>query len=379
MNEPWHIVVERVHASCTRFALVVTGGGSSAIAELLRVPGGSRTLIEAVVPYDQRALSEYLGFEPQHACSVETAVAMARRARDRAVRLTCDGSSVFGVGTTASLVSDRPKKGEHRCHIAVATDNRTSLVTIVLERGKRDRRQEEEIVGLAMIACIAGACGVDSPGIASLLGSNDKLTQDSDESADWISRLVRGEVDRITVLPHGQVLHNAASPKGVLAGSFNPLHEGHVKLYRTAAGLLGSPPSFEISVTNVDKPPLGADTLRRRLRQFAWWTHVELTRAATFSEKSRLFPEATFVVGVDTARRIIEPSYYEGESNMLAVLRQIRERGCKFLVAARVNAAGQLQSLADLTIAEPFRCLFQQIPPDQFRVDVSSTSIRAQE
>jgi hypothetical protein len=71
--------------------------------------------------------------------------------------------------------------------------------------------------------------------------------------------------------------------------------------------------AFEISVTNVDKPPLAGETVRHRLAQFAWKSPVELTRAPTFVEKSRLFPGTTFVVGADTAERLFGAQYYGGD------------------------------------------------------------------
>jgi nicotinic acid mononucleotide adenylyltransferase len=90
-------------------------------------------------------------------------------------------------------------------------------------------------------------------------------------------------------------------------GSFNPVHEGHVLLAQVAEELRQQPLAFEISVTNVDKLPLTGETVRHRLAQFAWKSPVELTRAPTFVEKSRLFPGTTFVVGADTAERLFGP------------------------------------------------------------------------
>src|SRR5438874_1225548 len=102
-----------------RPALAITGGGSGAVGELLRVPGGSRLLIEAQIPYDALALAAFLGFAPAQACSSDTAIAMAQSARARAARLMPAGTDLVGpdlvgLGATAALVSDRPRKGEHR-------------------------------------------------------------------------------------------------------------------------------------------------------------------------------------------------------------------------------------------------------------------------
>src|SRR5207245_3426254 len=99
-------MIERIHASGHRLVLAVSGGGSGAIAELLRVPGGSRTLVEAIVPYSPDALVDFLGHEPEQACSAETAVSLARRALARAERRSGPGALLVGVGVTPSLVTD---------------------------------------------------------------------------------------------------------------------------------------------------------------------------------------------------------------------------------------------------------------------------------
>ena len=83
----WQQLISTVQASGRKAALAITGGGSGAIGELLRVPGGSRLLLEAQVPYDERALATFLGFAPAQASSADTAVAMARTARARAASL----------------------------------------------------------------------------------------------------------------------------------------------------------------------------------------------------------------------------------------------------------------------------------------------------
>src|SRR3984957_12335523 len=132
----WQKLISTVHASGRKAALAITGGGSGAIGELLRVPGGSRLLIEAQVPYDAQALTAYLGFAPEQASSADTAIAMARSARARAARLAPADSDVVGLGATAALVSDRPRKGEHRFHIAFANSAGSERCTGVLAKGR---------------------------------------------------------------------------------------------------------------------------------------------------------------------------------------------------------------------------------------------------
>src|SRR5712691_12296526 len=99
----WRQTIAAMHASARQAVLAVTGGGTAAIAELLRVPGGSRLLLEAIVPYDPRSLAEFLGQAPEQACSAETAVAMAERARGRAAAIARPEAVPIGLGATASL------------------------------------------------------------------------------------------------------------------------------------------------------------------------------------------------------------------------------------------------------------------------------------
>ncbi len=104
---------------------------------------------------------------------------------------------------------------------------------------------------------------------------------------------------------------------------------------------------------------------------------VWLTRAATFAEKALLFPGAVFVVGVDTAARILQPRFYaDSEARMAESLNDLRIRGCRFLVAGRVNAEGTFVGLDDLRIPTAHRDLFDAIPAGEFRVDLSSTQLR---
>ena len=177
MDTAWHETIAAMHGSGRQAVLAITGGGSGAIAELLRVPGGSRLLLEAIVPYDMRALAAFLGAAPAQACSAETATAMARRARERAASFAPPGARLVGLGATASLVSDRPKQGDHRCHVAVAAGDVTGVHSVVLAKGRRDRAAEEDVVARAIVLCLARACGVDAPSPASVFDADERYTE----------------------------------------------------------------------------------------------------------------------------------------------------------------------------------------------------------
>ncbi len=388
----WRQLISATHASGPKAALAITGGGSGAIGELLRVPGGSRLLIDAQVPYDERALASFLGFAPAQASSADTAIAMAQSARARVATLIQAGmpagTDLVGLGATAALVSDRPRRGEHRFHIAFANAAGIAHCTCVLAKGRRDRAAEEDLVSRAIVLWLARACGVAAPSPHSLLDADEhyaetvvvqsSIAQSGIAAADTIAQLLTGELDRVTVQPDGRMMLSALQPVVLFPGSFNPVHEGHVLLARAAEELRQQPLAFEISVTNVDKPPLAGETVRHRLAQFAWKAPVELTRAPTFVEKSRLFPGTTFVVGADTAERLFGPKYYgDDEARMHEALEEIANSGSTFLVAVRIDAAGHVRALNDIPVPQRYADLFTEIPEHRFRLDTSSSEIRA--
>jgi Cytidylyltransferase-like len=187
--------------------------------------------------------------------------------------------------------------------------------------------------------------------------------------------------DLLHVAADGQMLSHSCGrcppALALLPGSFNPIHRGHWELARLAERLLGQPVAFELSVTNVDKPPLPRAEIRRRLTQFDGQASLWLTRAPRFVQKAERFPGATFVIGADTALRIVAPRYYDGsEAQMRTALGRMRELGCRFLVACRADERRKCWRLVDVPIPASLVGLFAEIPPEEFRWDISSTELR---
>jgi hypothetical protein len=381
MDSATRALIEAFHREAPyAYVLALTGGGTDAAAQLLNVPGGSRTVVEVVVPYSERALADFLGRSPESYCSAATALDLARAALERARRLA-PGVPVAGIGGTASLATDRPKKGDHRFHLAVLTSpTHGSAVSLVLHKGARDRPGEEAVLDAMLFNTMAEVFGVAARVEVGLLPGEQPHREQVEPSP--LARLLAGDPNgpaALCIEPDGRLSAEGAKPRALLPGAFNPVHGAHRALAEAAARRLGHPVAFEMSVLNVDKGMLGLEEVRRRAAQFASESPLWVTRAPTFLEKAALFPGAVFVVGADTAARVIAPRYYaKGEAGVLAALDALQGYRCRFLVACRVDGAGQCLTLQDLPIPVVARPLFEAIPAADFRMDISSTVLRGQ-
>jgi nicotinamide mononucleotide (NMN) deamidase PncC len=365
--------INEIHASGCRMVLSITGGGSRAVCSLLEVPGGSASVLEAMIPYCRTALEQRLGGPVEQACSEPTARALAMASFVRAQELAdADAALLVGIGATASLASNRPKRGPHRIHVAWQSAAQTVALSCELVKGHRARHDEEQLAAALILAAVAEACGVDAPlpeTLPETLPTELIHRREVTASTDWRD-LLAGRRDSVRI----NGIDTVADRPVLFPGAFNPLHDGHVKMAELAARRLGRPVTFELSVVNVDKRPLDFVEIRARLDQFAGWP-VLLTRAATFVEKAQIASGATFVVGVDTVERIGQSRYYGGDPSREAAIEALAGLECRFLVFGR-DHDGEFQSLSDIDIPASLRELCDEVSESEFRSDVSSTELR---
>ena len=148
MEPALRAAVEAVHASPLRAVMHVTGGGAQSVGWIAAVPGASRTLIDARVPYARESMADALGAgPPAQFVSASTARDMAVAAYRRGARLCGGDRHLVGLGCTCALASQPPKRGEHRCHVATFGARGFAEYHLTMEKGRRDRWEED---GLAI-------------------------------------------------------------------------------------------------------------------------------------------------------------------------------------------------------------------------------------
>ena len=352
--------------------MFATGGGSLAISHLLTTPGASQVVLGAEVPYARSAVDRLLGGPQETYCSSRAARRLAMVAWQRACELGAPPAAATGVAVTASLATLGPKRGPHRVIVAVQTLFATRVATLLLTKDARSRAAEEEVAATLVLDTLAVSRGLAAAATAVLLLPGERVEHQITAAPEAWQGLLTGAGAAVR-LPGP-----AAPAKLLLPGSFDPFHEGHRQMATVAEHLSGERLEFELSITNVDKPALDYAEMEIRSAQFAdrpLW----LTRAPTFLEKVGLFPQATFVLGVDTFVRLGDPRYYGGSDE--AAKRAVAgiAAGVRGLIVCGRVRDGVYVDPATLPVPTILRSISRFVPEALFRNDVSSTQLRREE
>ena len=425
-------LVRALHATPQRAVIEVAGAGTLALSWLHAVGGSSRTVLEATDRYCHASLAALLGAMPTHAVTGAVASAMAAAALRRARLLAGEETPVIGAACTAALASDRARRGADRAFVAVAGPLGTSVCELAFPAGRAGtmaadaaaataapaaraasaepdgpaasaapaavaqavpaepdcpaaaRRQQEAAASAVLVAELSRACGVDPAQVSGQFAAPPafEVCREFHPSEPFVA-LESGHRRAVMLNAAGQVETAPVDWQGkaLLSGAYHPLHRGHCDLGDAAARFLGREVVYELPLVNADKAPIALSEAQRRTAQFATYAPVVLSRTALFADKAALFPGAVFVVGADTAERLVDKRFYGGSADSMdAALATLAERGCGLLVAGR-RMAGRYLTLSDLAprIPAAHRGLFQELPEALFRYDISSTELRSRQ
>uniref|UniRef100_A0A6T6T7R1 Cytidyltransferase-like domain-containing protein n=1 Tax=Amorphochlora amoebiformis TaxID=1561963 RepID=A0A6T6T7R1_9EUKA len=426
-------VIARMYDTAKRdgikMVIATTGSGGEAIAQLCQVPGMSSLIQEMIVPYAEESSEQFVGSAVKKWVSKEMAIELARAAHRRSVEISAKSPDFFtkprprsiGLGCTAAVVSTRPKKGDHQAYVATCDDLKIRVCRLVMAKNMRNRQEEDRCVAALIIRMASEAITGDTESyLLRQLKQNTSVPKITDviegpneaPRQTPVQRVLSGECSFALFLPNEKVAYcdTRLSPSSsndaltlLYPGSFNPLHEGHLVLAKAAISRAAKETDrkinliFEISVSNADKATIDQKEILSRVSQFSSQASedgktfesfpVAITTAKYFVDKAKLFPGCWFVVGADTAIRIIDPKYYDSNKwNMFRVLCGLYESGVRFTVGVRVDKHGKLLTTQtildelkalDEVIYDGLKHMFVDIPEKDFRLDLSSTEIRS--
>jgi hypothetical protein len=372
--------------------IYLAGGGSEVLPMLLARGGGSATLLAARIPYASEDFRATMGCDPGRLVDARAArgLAMAAFRHTLTIRGDLPPDQVFGLGSTAKLSrGEGEREGRsHEIHAAVQTASRTSCRSVTLPSGV-DRTWEERINALLLLNLLAEAKGIAGrvplEHDGRVLSEGSMATQAADSTAcgdPGLADLLIGRRGWVGLeFPAGSGPTSEQIPRLLIPGSFRPLHEGHLAMAGAASELTGLDCGFEISLFHPEKLPLDFIAIRSRLGGFARRDcRVYLTNAPTYVEKARLFPGCTFVVGYDTALRIVDPRFYGGPPARDAMLDELERLGTRFLVFGRVDSSGEFRDFSADQFEHPVAGFLSRVaspvPGHVFRLDISSTEVR---
>ncbi|MDD5318681.1 MAG: CinA family protein [Candidatus Pacebacteria bacterium] len=364
--------ITALHTHKTKICLVCTGAGAGCQKLIAQVPGASGTLLECFFPYSKEALTDFLGDEPKKFASEETVLAMAAKAWRRGVEIVVrqggDVRDVMGVAVTGVIATNRPLRGEHRVFIAVRTAKEFFVVHFVFPKGSDGlsllgRIHEGEISDMLTLNMIFHLIGIEQIIIpAEAIQGEDLKVKGGGIVLN--PRKIKQNVEAIDLDPTKHVLFE---------GSFNPLHFGHERIAKEVELLTAKKVVYVITNYHPDKGGVDGNDLQIRLNQFQNLAPVLATDGLKlYVDKAKAFPGFSFIVGVDTLKRILDQKYYC--ESVAKILETFEKCQTHFFVADRHDGEEMVNfDVLREKIPVQFQGMFTQIATT---VNISSTALR---
>jgi hypothetical protein len=353
----WQEVLKQAGVS---IHIIATGGGAGIVQQLWEVPGSSAYLSGFSFPYAQEEQIELLGFTPEHYCSEEAAVDLASAAYMKAYRF--GGKKPIGIGLTASVASEKEHRGDHRIYCCIITDDiiRTYHYTLIKGHGEAARKLDggscDDVVFYML-------CDVLKLYDTILIGSTDATQMTMERFFLRPFFHVNGKRDNRTLQGND----------ALMAGAFNPPHEGHFGMASAYKEALGGDTVFEITVDPPHKDVLTVQDMLKRAKLLQGHNRIFCKGDPMYVDKVNRFTGHPILMGADAALRLFDPKW---GISLQQFLDAVEKSGAPIYVAERM-IDGKLVTGNDISR----KCIeithgWSPFCPLKGHWDISSTEIR---
>jgi nicotinic acid mononucleotide adenylyltransferase len=277
--------------------IIATGGGSLAISSILTAGGASSYFVGADLPYHESMFSNIVGeVWDGKMVSERSAHQLAAAAFDKA-KIACD--TPLGIGVTASLckaTGERVGRDNH-AHIAIVYKDGDGLMAMTryvgFDSAQKDRAFQEMKLAMSIREVVHGF-----------------IKGRSIPHSTYYSQLVNG-VNGSKWMPNAYPEDAKVIP--IMSGSYNPIHEGHVEMYKKVMDFFQVEPLIEIPLTHHNKAsisPYEFQARRKLIDQVIANPIVTAGEHPLYIDKAAyyqsVFPgkKIVFVMGADVYRKI---------------------------------------------------------------------------
>jgi len=153
-------LVNKIHSSRFQGCFSITGGGMKIIDYLFKTPGSSKTILEIIIPYSKHSLSDFLSENLDSHVSHLEAINMAEKSYLRSKALS-NNPDIFGLSCTASISTNRLRKGDDRAYIAWYSKFSNGYTSVLFEKNIRKRVEEDIIISKIILNTISKIIGIN--------------------------------------------------------------------------------------------------------------------------------------------------------------------------------------------------------------------------
>ena len=313
--------------------LVEIGAGTEIARSVFSDGGTSRYISSTASLYNQADRDRFLEQATNYpSVSSDMALALAKKAMGNAAKTKKDGA-VFGLALTGATQTDRTRKGQDHFYLALCGTGKPDVIIHGVYQNQ-ERQNQQIATGRFGLASLHQFLTREPFSIENIkaatsgLISIDQIFVETDSTFDHICRNIRlvqtGLSDLVLFSSNGLVQDIPSMTREkkeifLYKGSFNPPTTGHIEVLEKALNLSGQAEVLslpEISTTIVSKGEATLENMAHRISMFNLLGYPVLvtnqTRFFSLAELLRTKSQGklTFLCGMDTLVRIMEPAYY---------------------------------------------------------------------